>query len=111
MNHAYVRPSTPNLFTKWSEEKKNHKAILDAAANAQTLRLQKLLQLVTNLDYTNRDGMTALHLAVQNGHMHIVVALLQAGADPGRQREKSCLTALNRGGTIKSSGDDQFTLG
>ena len=95
MNHSYVQPSKSGLLSRlWSDEKKYNNALLDAAANGQTLRFQKLLLRNLDLDYTDKNGMAALHLAVQNGHTGIARLLLEAGADPGRQLSQSCSTPL-----------------
>ena len=92
--HSYALRKTPGLFSRWTAERKNNIALLDAAAYAQMARLEKLLKNGVNLDYTNKDGLASIHLAIQNGHIDVVRTLLEAGANPGKQASKKTKTAL-----------------
>lgn len=54
----------------------------DAAAFANLPRITELIAKGVDINAKNKDGVTALLLAAQNGHLEVVNVLLEAKADP-----------------------------
>lgn len=71
-----------NELTKKISKGANFEALLiDACQTGQTKIAVYLISKVTNLNQTNGNGQTALHVAASNNNRDIVSALIRAGAD------------------------------
>ena len=62
--------------------------LLKAAAEGQTVRVNRLLRLGVNVDFCDEDGMTALHHAVLSGFEDTVQTLLDVGRAVNAERGK-----------------------
>ena len=62
-------------------------ALLKAAREGQTHRVNKLLADGADVDYTDKFGLTALHHAALDGSQDVVDVLLNAGADVNAEEE------------------------
>lgn len=59
--------------------------ILDAALFGKIKEVTKQLDKGVNVNYANRDGVTALHNAASGDHAEVITLLLDRGADPNVQ--------------------------
>lgn len=69
-------------------------ALHDAVARRSAVKIAHLFDLDVCLDATDREGRTALHVAVQNQDERFVLQLLLGGADPGIRNLRQ-MTALH----------------
>jgi ankyrin repeat protein len=62
-----------------------------------------LLEYGADVNAKTRDGLTALHLSAQNGHLEIVKLLLEHGADVNSETVVIALEKAKRNGHMKES--------
>ena len=69
--------------------------IHEAAGSGDAAAVRAFVESDTDVDVTNEDGFTALHLAARLGHTEVIEALLSGGADINRPHETSGLSAVD----------------
>lgn len=110
---VYVTPQRINItssqshqeFSETSEQQQEKDAhFLHAAKEGNLASLDLLLQAGANLNVTNIDGDSAMHLAIRHGHINVISRLIEWGVDTHVQIQNPLFSFLTATDNWSNSG-------